>query len=94
MNGWANQIVYPDNCKQHCTGTCRAEPLSVLSVPQNVDWKKLQETPTRTDVDVISFTNANVINYFLVRTAINGMPSSDVKAINSSAVNMFRCGHV
>ena len=74
--------------------TCRAELLSILSVPQNVDWKKLQETPTRTDLDVISFTNANIINYFLVCTATDGMPSSDVKTINSSAVNMFRCGHV
>ena len=30
----------------------------------------------------------------MVRTAVDGMPSSDVKAINSSALNMFRCGHV
>ena len=43
---------------------------------------------------MISFTNANTINYFLVCTAIDGMPSSNVKAINSSAVNMFQCGHV
>ena len=71
VNSIAQVLVYPDNCKQHCTGTCRAEPLSVLSVPQNVDWKKLQETPTRTDVNVISFTNANIINYFLVHTAID-----------------------
>ena len=58
MNGWANQVVDPDNCKRCCTGTSRAEPLSILNVPQNLDWKKLEETPTRTDVDVISFTNA------------------------------------
>ena len=45
---------------------------------------------------MMSFTNANIINYFLVRTAVDGhgMPSSDVKAINSSALNLFRCGHV
>ena len=62
--------------------------------PQNLNWDKLQETLTRTDANVISFTNANIINYFLVCTAVDGMPSSDVKAINSSALNMFRCGYV
>ena len=92
-NGWANRVVDPDKYAQCSSG--RAEPLSILNVPQNLDWKKLQEGFTRTDAnEMISFTNANIINYFVVRTAVDGKPSSDVKAINSSALNMFRCGHV
>ena len=91
-NGWANEVVDPDNNIQ--LGSVRAEPLSTLNVPQDLNWEKLQEAFTRDDHEMISFTNANIINYFLVRTAVDGMPSSDVKAINSSAVNMFRCGHV
>ena len=91
-NGWANKVVDPDNCKQCSSG--RAEPLSILNVPQNLNWEKLQETLTKTDTNVMSFTNANIINYFLVHTAVVGMPSSDVKAINNSALNMSQCGHV
>lgn len=92
-NGWANKVVDPDNSIQSSSG--RAEPLSILNVPQNLNWEKLQEAFTRTDAnEMISFTNANIINYFLVRTVVDGMPSSDVKAINSSALNMFRCGHI
>lgn len=92
-NGWANRVVDPDKYAQCSSG--RAEPLHIMNVPQNLDWEKLQEAFTRTDAnEMISFSNANIINYFLVRTAIDGMPSSDVKAINTSALNMFRCGHV
>ena len=93
-NGWANRVVDPDKNKNAQCSSGRAEPLNILNVPQNLNWVKLQEVFTRTDVNEISFTNANIINYFVVRTAVDGMPSSDVKAINSSALNMFRCGHV
>ena len=43
---------------------------------------------------MFSFTNAQIINYFVVRTAVDGMPASDMKAINNSAVYLFCCGHV
>ena len=43
---------------------------------------------------MFSFTNAQIINYFVVRTAVDGMPVSDMKAINISAQNLFRCGHI
>ena len=85
-NGWVNEVVDPDNNIQ--CGSVRAEPLSTLNVLQDLNWKKLQEAFTRDDNE-ISFTNANILNYFLVCIAVDGMPSSDVKAINSLAVNMF-----
>ena len=75
-NGWANEVIDPDN-NIRC-GSVRAEPLSTLTVPQDLNWEKLQEAFTRDDNE-ISFTNTNIINYFLVRTAVDGMPSSDVK---------------
>ena len=43
---------------------------------------------------MFSFTNAQIINYFVVRTAVDGMPANDMKAINNSAMYLFCCGHV
>ena len=62
VNGWANEVVDPDNDMQH--GSVRAEPLSTLNVPQDLNWEKLQEAFTRDNHELISFTNANVIKYF------------------------------
>ena len=45
----------------------------------------------RNTLQLLCFTNAN---YFVVRTAVDGTPASDMKAINSSALNLFKCGHV
>ena len=42
----------------------------------------------------INFTNAEIVNYFVIRRAIDGLPASDVKGMNSSALNLFWCGHL
>ena len=42
----------------------------------------------------LSFTNAHIISYFVSRTAVDGMPVCDFKAINKSSLNLFNCGHV
>ena len=34
------------------------------------------------------------MTYFVTRTAVDGLQSGDFKAINESAMNLFRCGHV
>ena len=62
VNGWANEVVDPDNNIQR--GSVRAEPLSTLNVPQDLNWEKLQEAFTRDNHELISFTNVNIINYF------------------------------
>ena len=41
-----------------------------------------------------SFTNAQIINYFVVSTAMDGMPACDMKAINNPEMYLFRCGHI
>ena len=45
----------------------------------------------RNTLQLLCFTNAN---YFVVRTAVDGTPASDMKAINSSALHLFKCRHV
>ena len=39
-------------------------------------------------------TNAQIINYFVSRNSVDSMPANDMKAIDSSALNLFQCGHV
>ncbi len=59
------------------------------------DWLMLKEAFVgKAPHQILSFTNANIINYFVVRTAVDGMPSDDIKAINSRALNLFRSGHI
>ena len=61
----------------------------------NDGWQPLKETFTRkAPHEVFSFTNARIINYFIARTAVDGNPADDMKAINSSAMNLFCCGHI
>ena len=43
---------------------------------------------------VFSFTNAQMISYFVTRTADDGLPMGDFKSVNNSASNLFRCGHL
>ena len=40
------------------------------------------------------FTNAQIISYFVTRTADDGLPAGDFKLVNSSALSLFRCSHV
>jgi len=40
------------------------------------------------------FTNVNIITYFVVRTAADGLEARDFKSMNSSAMNLFQCGCV
>ena len=35
-----------------------------------------------------------MVSYFVTRSVIDGLPSGDFKSINSSAENLFRCGHI
>ena len=58
-------------------------------------WKELKEVFSGKDPeDVFTFTNAQIISYFVVRMATDGNPASDVKAMNKSALSLFQCGHI
>ena len=56
-------------------------------------WQNLKEF-FKQPSQVPCFTNANVISYFVARTASNGLEVQDFKSMNSSAMNLFRYGHV
>ena len=43
---------------------------------------------------LLMFSNSQIITYFVTRTSIDGLPANDLKAINNSAQNLFKCDHV
>ena len=36
----------------------------------------------------------HIVTYFVTRTVCDSLPATDLKSINKSADNLFRCGHV
>ena len=58
-----------------------------------MDGKSLHRFMPHTD-NCFEFTNAQIISYFVSRTADDGLPASDFKSVNSSALSLFRCDHV
>ena len=69
-----------------------AETVPQLAVPTD-GWQGLIQAFDSTD-GVFSFSNAQIISYFVTRTADDGLPMGDFKSVNNSAANLFRCGHV
>ena len=65
--------------------------VSRLGTPAD-GWKEHSEVYGSAD-QVFGFTNAQLVTYFVTRTADDGLPLGDFKSINSTA-ELFRCGHV
>ena len=56
-------------------------------------WKPIKHAFPSSD-QVPQFNNGHIIQYFVTRSVIDGLPSGDLKSINLSAVNLFQGGHV
>ena len=65
----------------------------VQSSPQEESWKDLKQS-FKSSAEIPKFSNANIVNYFVNRTLIDGRPAGDFKSMNASAENLFCCGHV
>ena len=49
---------------------------------------------TQSDYAYCDFCMSNIVSYFVTRTVKDHLPAEDFKAINKSAENLFRCGHI
>ena len=97
MNGWANNIIDPEQKKSE-TSAPGDNPKSSAYLSQvereSGVWKPLKEAFPWNPVTSFSFTNAEIINYFVSRRAVDGLSANDTKAMNKSALNLFQCGHI
>ena len=85
--GWADNLIDPDGGSN---GVTQDQSLSTAGEPGDVvwpadgwcdirqAWKSPQEVPC--------FTNGHIVQYFVTRTVHDGLPPSDFKSINQSAL--------
>ena len=93
-HGWASRVIDPDG-RTKATAV-RAQSFSQL-IPssENCNWQPLKEVfAGNKNSRTLPFCNAQLINYFVLRNTVDGMPANDMKAIDTSALNLFPCGHV
>ena len=57
-------------------------------------WKPIKDAFTSGELEVPKFDNSHIVTYFVTRSVVDGLPAGDFKLINSSAVNLFKSGHV
>ena len=82
MNGWSDNFVNPDGKEEEGTNTKKDSVCSQLPDILSGDWQALKDAFVgKAPNQMFSFSNAQIINYFVVRTAVEGMPVSDMKAI-------------
>ena len=72
-NGWDKHIIDPDSTQQQQSSATATS--GDLTLGQN--WQDIKNYAT-----VIKFTNAQIIEYFVLRTAIDGLPVSDFTEVN------------
>lgn len=83
--GWADALVDPDKaCATSDDG---------YGAPETDDWVDIKQYYTSSDI-VPSFTNAQIVSYFVTRQVCDTRLCSDFKGINKSAMNLFRCGNL
>ena len=93
--GWADNLIDPVGGSNEVT---QDQSLSTAGEPGDVvwpadgwcgigqAWKSPQAVPC--------FTNGHIVQYFVTRILIDGLPASDFKSINQSALYLYCCGHV
>ena len=86
-NGWDKQLVDPDCHKKKCT-----ERSTTLAPTDG--WQDLTEVYGNSTKQSFGFAHAQLLGYFVTRIAHDGLPAGDFKSVYSSALNLFRCGHV
>ena len=83
-------IVDPDNCLSRDPKCDHVEP---AIGPEVVSWENLTSAFSGPEV-VPSFSNGQMIEYFVTRTVSDGLPAGDFKSMNKRAKGRFDCGHV
>ena len=91
-NGWTNDIIDPDGkfTSQQSGVSLSTCDRGLPDIDANAVWKPLKEAFLPSNP--VNFTNAEIVNYFVLRSTIDGMPASDVKGMSKSALNLFQCG--
>ena len=97
--GWDKNLINLHGSTKSQSTACRsvATGSNLLGVqqyaPPTDGWKPIKQA-FESHNEVPTFNNGHIVSYFVTRSVIDGLPSGDFKSINSSAENLFRCGHI
>ena len=67
---------------------------TVLERSERLFWASGNRIYCMSPADVLQFNMGHTVTYFVSRTVSDGLPATDLKSVNKSAENLFRCGHV
>ena len=85
-------LVYRFNSDTTGNETCSADGQTATPTPLSDFWQNI--TVAYSASTIPQFNNAQIVNYFVTRTDVDGLQCGDFKTINQSATNLFWCGHV
>ena len=92
LEGWVD-LLYA--CMTIIASFCSMANNTYIPPPEEAwagtEWKPIADGKEGIPLD---FTMANMMEYFLVRKAIDGMPNNDFKNINKKAFPLFKAGHI
>ena len=84
-NGWDKQLVDPDYLCQSSR--------KVPSFLWTNGWQEITQAYSSPQ-QVLAFTNAQIINYFVTRTSDDGMSAVDFESMNNSTCSLYCSRHV
>ena len=83
-------MIDPDLSRATSTASLCGTTSNSLPVLPTDGWEDIKQASNLG----LRFNNAQIITYFVTRTADDGLPVGDFKSINDSALNLYVCGHV
>ena len=92
-NGWIDSLIDPDGTTTG-TDTSSSNPTNDDAIfPKDLSWNNIK-TYYKSPSEVLKFTTANIVTYFVMRKVFDGSSCTDFKSINQSAIDLFHCGHL
>ena len=92
-NGWADNIVYPDQPLRNSAANVNDADQVTISQQSAVNNWKVLKTAFTSPGEVPSFSHGQMVTYFVSRTVSDGLPAGDFKAMNAHAQRLqHTCG--
>ena len=86
-------MVDPDSLDGAITDAVDDSDTTSETITLPSSWQDIR-TVYKSSSELPSFTNAQIVGYFVTRTVSGGIACSEFKLLNQSALNLFRSGHV
>ena len=90
-HGWDKNIINQHGTSNQSSLSGQDAATTEFEIPLD-SWKPIKQAFSA--IDMPKFNNGHIITYFVTCCVIDGLPSGNFKSVSSSAINLFKCGHV